>query len=168
MHPRCVALMSSLAVIACSGESVPTAPVDAGSARFAEVAPFARPEPLAQVRKLQLASRSLVLDGTPVPYTLKLRNASGASMQEVWYQIIIEQGENYRGGGGSNAICGGASAELPVGTCEMDATTSVDNSLPGEGTMVPGPAEVVLTLSRGFTTPEVQDVARVRVTLVAP
>ena len=167
MHVRTVVMLSSLAVVACAGESVPTGPVESEAARFAQVAAAAK-STLAQVRKVQLDSRSLILDGTGVPYTLKLRNPTGATMSEVWYQVIIEQGASYRGGGGSNVNCSSTLGELPPGNCEMPFGTSVDNNLPGEGTLVPGPADWVLTLSRGFAAPEVQDVVRVRVTLVAP
>lgn len=167
MHVRTVVMLSSLAVVACAGESVPTGPAESEVARYAEAA-AATKSSLAQVRKVQLDSRSLVLDGTGVPYTLKLRNPTGATMSEVWYQVIIEQGANYRGGGGSNVSCGGTFGELPPGNCEMQFGTSVDNNLPGGGTLVPGPADWVLTLSRGFAAPEEQDVVRLRVTLVAP
>lgn len=168
MRVRVAAVFSSVVAIACSAESVPTGPETSLAPQFAEAQLAASKSGLALVRKLQLSSRNLILDGTPVPYVVKLHNPTNETMSEVWYQVIIEQGANYRGGGGSNANCTTVSADLPPGTCTMDFTTSVNNELPGEGTMVPGPANLVLTLSRGFEAPVVQDVVTLRVVLVAP
>jgi hypothetical protein len=168
MRIRTAAVFSALAAIACTGESIPTGPDGSSTPQFAEAQVAASKSTLAQVRKLQLSSRSIILDGTAVPYTVKLFNPTSETMSEVWYQVIIEQGANYRGGGGSNANCTTVSADLPPGTCTMDFGTSANNELPGEGTLVPGPADLVLTLHRGYATPVVQDVETVRVILVAP
>ena len=168
MRFRVAALLSSVAAIACSGESGPTGPDGSLTPQFAEAQLAASKSALAQVRKLQLSSRTLVLDGTPVPYVVRLLNPTNETMSEVWYQVMIEQGANNRGGGGSNANCTTTSAELPPGTCDMEFGTSANNELPGDGTLVPGPANLVLTLHRGFAAPVVQDVETVRVVLVAP
>ena len=168
MRLRVAAVFSSVVAIACSAESVPTGPDGSLAPQFAEAPLAAAKSGLAQVRKLQLSSRTLILDGTGVPYVVKLFNPTNQTMSEVWYQVIIEQGTNYRGGGGSNANCTTVSADLPPGTCTMEFGTSVNNNLPGEGTMVPGPANLVLTLSRGYAAPVVQDIVTLRVMLVAP
>lgn len=168
MRIRVAAVLSSLAAIACSAESGPTGPDGSLAPQLVQAQAAPSKSVLAQVRKLQLSSRSMVLDGTSVPYVVKLFNPTNETMSEVWYQVIIEQGANYRGGGGSNANCTDVSADLPPGTCTMDFSTLVNNELPGEGTMVPGPANLVLTLSRGFEPSVVQDVVTLRVVLVAP
>ena len=136
MRIRVAAVLSSLAAIACSGESVPTGPDVSLAPQFAQAQAAPAKSMLAEVRKLQLSSRTMVLDGTPVPYVVKLFNPTNQTMSEVWYQVMIEQGAN--------------------------------NELPGDGTLVPGPANLVLRLSRGFEAPVLQDVVTMRVVLVAP
>ena len=168
MRIRVAAVFSSVAVLACSADSVPTGPDGSLAPQYTEAQLAGSKSDLAQVRKLQLSSRTLILDGTGVPYVVKLFNPTNQTMSEVWYQVIIEQGANYRGGGGSNANCTAVSADLPPGTCTMDFGTSVNNELPGDGTMVPGPANLVLTLHRGYEAPVVQDVVTLREVLAAP
>ena len=168
MRARVAAVFSSVVAIACSAESVPTGPDGSLAPQFAEAPLAAAKSGLAQVRKLQLSSRTLILDGTGVPYVVKLFNPTNQTMSEVWYQVMIEQGANNRGGGGSNANCTPASADLPPGICTMEFGTSANNELPGDGTLVPGPANLVLRLSRGYEAPVLQDVVTMRVVLVAP
>lgn len=157
--------LTVLGVLACAEPTGPGAPSQTIAAALepAAVGPRA-----ASIRRLSLESKTIVLDGTAVPYTVTLRNPNRTEMIETFLQAEVVQGSSYRGAAGANVDCGAGQAVLPAGTCTMSWLVATSNGAAGEGTLVPGPAELVLTLWQGFSTPVAQDVVRVRVTLENP
>lgn len=157
--------LAILGVIACADPTGPGAP--AGTIATA-IEPAAVGPRTASSRRLSLESKTIVLDGTAVPYTVTLRDPNRIEMVETFLQAEVVQGSSYRGAAGANVDCGAGQGVLPAGTCTMSWLVATSNGAAGEGTLVPGPAELVLTLWQGFTVPVAQDVVRVRVTLVNP
>ena len=165
--PAALGLFALLALSGCSDQATAPAPPPGDGLQTAAVTATAAPVRGVEIRRLALGSKKFILDGTPVSYTVTVRNP-GAAIPEVFLQGMVLQAGADRGAGGLNANCGAGDAVLPSGTCSMDWTAVANNDLPGTGTLVPGPAEFVLTLSQGFTTPVVLDEERVRIMLVAP
>ena len=164
---RALGLLALTALAGCSDHTTaPAASADAGL-RPAAVTAAAAPVRSVEIRKLSLGSKKLIFDGTPVSYTVTVRNP-GPDLPEVFLQAMVLQGGAYRGAGGLNANCGGGDAVLPSGTCTMEWTAAADNANPGDGTLVPGPADFVLTLYQGFSAPVALDEVGVRIVLVAP
>lgn len=158
----------ALAVLGSVSCAEPTGPAARDQSIALAVEPAAAGTRTATIRRLVLSSKTIILDATPVPYAVTIRNPNRTEMTEVFLQGEIVQAGGYRGAGGFNVDCGAGQAVLPAGTCTLDFTVGTSNGSAGEGTLVPGPAEFVLTLYQGFATPVPQDVQRVRVTLVNP
>jgi hypothetical protein len=164
---RVLGLLALTALAGCSDHTTaPVPPADEGL-QPAAVTAAAAPVRSVEIRRLSLGSKKLRLDGTAVPYTVTLRNP-GAELQNVFLQGMVLQGGADRGAGGVYVLCGADFGVLPSGTCSLDWSASVDNNLPGTGTLVPGPAEFALTLWQGNETSVALDEVRVRITLVAP
>ncbi len=157
-----------LALLVTAACAEPTGPGTRDEALAFAVEPTAAGARTAAIRRLSLSSRTVILDATPVPYTVTMRNPTLIAMPEMFLQGEIVQAGGYRGAGGINVECGAGQGILPAGTCTMEWTVATSNESGGEGTLVPGSAEFVLTLYQGFSNPVAQDVARARVTLVAP
>jgi hypothetical protein len=164
---RTLALLALTALAGCGDHITAPAPAADDGLNPAAVTAAAAPVRSVEIRKLSMGSKKLTLDGTAVPYTVTLRNP-GAELQEVFLQGMVLQAGADRGAGGVYVLCGAAPGVLPSGTCSMEWTASVDNNLPGTGTLVPGPAEFVLTLWQGNETTVALDEVRVRIMLVAP
>ena len=115
---------------------------------------------------VNLASSSLVIDGARVSYTVTLQN-KGGSVSNVSLQGAVVQGSVSQPAGGLAANCLPTSpGVVPKGSCQMTFTAGASNAN-GGGTLVPGPASFVLTMSldaAGVST--VLDQSSVPVTLV--
>jgi hypothetical protein len=164
---RALPFLALTALAGCGDHITAPAPAADDGLNPAAVTAAAAPVRSVEIRKLSMGSKKLIFDGTPVSYTVTVRNP-GPDLSEVFLQAMVLQGGAYRGAGGVNANCGAGDAVLPSGTCSIEWTAGADNGNPGDGTLVPGPAEFVLTLSQGFTTPVVLDEVRARIVLVAP
>lgn len=117
---------------------------------------------------LNLTSSSLVIGGARVGYSVTVEN-KGQSVSNVVLQGAIVQGSVSQPAGGFSASCVPSQpGVVPKGSCQMTFTAGASNAN-GGGTLVPGPASFVLTMSLsagGVST--VLDQASVPVTLVAP
>ena len=164
---RTLGVLAFAALAGCSDHTTGPVPAADDGLQPAAVTAAAAPVRSVEIRKLTMSSKRLRLDGTSVSYTATLRNPD-AELQNVFLQGMVLQGGADRGAGGVYVLCGAGVGVLPSGTCAVDWTASVDNSLPGTGTLVPGPAEFVLTLWQGNETSVALDEVRVRITLVAP
>ena len=115
---------------------------------------------------VNLASSSLVIGGARVSYTVTIQN-KGGSVPNVSLQGAIVQGSVSQPAGGTAANCLPTSpGVVPKGSCQMTFTAGASNAN-GGGTLVPGPATFVLTMSLdagGVST--VMDQESVPVTLV--
>jgi hypothetical protein len=158
----------ALAVLASVACAEPTSPGAPAQDIAAAVEPAAVGPRTASIRRLSLDSKTIILDATPVPYTVTLRNPNRTEMTETFLQAEVIQGSSYRGAGGINVECGAGDAVLPAGNCTMEWLVATSHEGGGEGTMVPGPAELVVTLYQGFLNPVAQDAIRIRVTLANP
>ena len=95
---------------------------------------------------VNLASSSLIIGGASVSYTVTVQNRGG-SVSNVSLQGAIVQGPVSQPAGGFAANCLPPSpGVVPKGSCQMTFTTSASNAN-GGGTLVPGPASFVLTMS---------------------
>ena len=160
--------MFAVAALAGCSDSTTAPPVGPGDGpQPASLTAAAAPVRTVEIRRLALSSKKFILDGTPIAYKVTIRNP-GPDLSEVFLQGMVLQGDADRGAGGLNANCGAGDAVLPSGTCSMEWTATANNDLPGFGTLVPGPAEFVLTLSQGYATPAVLDEVQARIVLVAP
>jgi hypothetical protein len=114
-----------------------------------------------------LASSSLVIGGARVGYSVTVEN-KGQTVSNVSLQGAIVQGAVSQPAGGFAASCVPSQpGVVPKGSCEMTFTAGASNAN-GGGTLVPGPASFVLTMSLdagGGST--VLDQKSVPVTLVA-
>ena len=115
---------------------------------------------------VNLTSSSLVIGGARVSYSVTIENRGG-SVSNVSLQGAIVQGSVSQPAGGFAASCVPTSAGVvPKGSCQMTFTAGASNAN-GGGTLVPGPATFVLSMSLsagGVST--VVDQASVPVTLV--
>lgn len=116
---------------------------------------------------LNLSSSSLVIGGARVSYTVTLQN-KGSSVSDVALQGAIVQGSVSQPAGGTAANCVPTSpGVVPKGSCQMTFTAGASNAN-GGGTLVPGPASFVLTMSVGVgSAATVVDQRSVPVTLLA-
>jgi hypothetical protein len=116
---------------------------------------------------VNLASSSLVIGGDRVSYTVTIEN-KGSTVSNVSLQGAIVQGSVSQPAGGFAASCVPSQpGVVPKGSCQMTFTAGASNAN-GGGTLVPGPASFVLTMSLdagGLST--VLDTKSVPVTLVA-
>ncbi|MFL5617327.1 MAG: hypothetical protein ACJ79A_02900 [Gemmatimonadaceae bacterium] len=116
---------------------------------------------------VNLSSSSLLIGGANVSYTVTVEN-KGSSVSDVTLQGAIVQGAVSHLAGGFAANCPPSpTGVVPKGSCQMTSTTNASNAS-GVGTLVPGPANFVLTMSLnagGVST--VVDQTSVPVTLVA-
>jgi hypothetical protein len=116
---------------------------------------------------VNLASSSLVIGGDRVSYTVTIEN-KGSTVSNVSLQGAIVQGSVSQPAGGFAASCVPSQpGVVPKGSCQMTFTAGASNAN-GGGTLVPGPANFVLTMSLdagGLST--VLDTKSVPVTLVA-
>jgi hypothetical protein len=121
------------------------------------------------ISNLVLSFTSLVINGTSGDYTVTLQNPTTGDQSLLLVQGYVTQGTAYRGAGGTNVLCGSASGTLPPGTCSFSFTAGVNNSLPGNGALVAGPAVFRLELlkSDGVTT-TVLDSREVAIMLTGP
>jgi hypothetical protein len=95
---------------------------------------------------VNLSTSSLVIGGATVSYTVTVEN-KGSSVSGVTLQGAIVQGTANHPAGGFAANCPpNTSGVVPKGSCQMASTTSASNAN-GVGTLVPGPANFVLTMS---------------------
>ena len=119
------------------------------------------------IAAVNLASSSLSIGGPSVSYTVTVEN-KGGTVSNVSLQGSIVQGSVSQPAGGFAANCPpNPTGVVPKGSCQMTFTTSASNAN-GGGTLVPGPATFVLTMSLnagGVST--VLDQESVPVTLVA-
>ena len=164
---RAIGVFALAALAGCSDHTTAPVPVNDDGLQPAAVTAAAAPVRPVEIRKLSMSSKKMSLDGTGVPYTVTLRNP-GAELQEVFLQGIVLQEGADRGAGGIYVLCGADFGVLPSGTCAVEWTAGVSNDLPGTGTLVPGPAEFVLTLFQGNAATVALDEVRVKITLVAP
>ena len=116
---------------------------------------------------INLSSPSLVIGGASVSYTVTVEN-KGSTVSDVSLQGAIVQGAVSHPAGGFAANCpSSATGVVPKGSCQMTFMTSASNAS-GTGTLVPGPASFVLTMSLGAGgASTVVDQQSVPVTLVA-
>jgi len=116
---------------------------------------------------VNLSSSSLVIGGASVSYTVTVEN-KGSTVSDVSLQGAIVQGAVSHPAGGFAANCPpNPTGVVPKGSCQMTFTASASNAN-GAGTLVPGPASFVLTMSLGAGgTSTVIDQKSVPVTLVA-
>jgi hypothetical protein len=116
---------------------------------------------------INLSSSSLTIGGASVSYTVTIEN-KGSTVSDVSLQGAIVQGAVSHPAGGFAASCPPSpTGAVPKGSCQMTFTTSASNAN-GAGTLVPGPASFVLTMSLGAGgTSTVVDQKSVPVTLVA-
>jgi hypothetical protein len=116
---------------------------------------------------INLASSSLTIGGASVSSTVTIEN-KGSTVSDVSLQGAIVQGAVSHPAGGFAANCPpNAAGVVSKGSCQMTFTTSASNAN-GAGTLVPGPASFVLTMSLGAGgVSTVVDQRSVPVTLVA-
>ena len=116
---------------------------------------------------LNLSSSSLAIGGPNVGYTVTVEN-KGSDVSGVTLQGAIVQGTVSHPAGGFAASCPpNPTGVVPKGSCQMTLTTRASNAN-GVGTLVPGAASFVLTLSLGAAgATTVIDQQSVPVTLVA-
>jgi hypothetical protein len=117
-----------------------------------------------------LTATSFTIGGSGVAYTAKLTNG-GTSAAGISVQSYIEQsGTNVaqRAAGETLVSCGGAAGVLPTTTttpCTVSTAASASNTNDGTGTLVAGPATLVVRLRQGTT---VLESSSFDITLVAP
>jgi hypothetical protein len=116
---------------------------------------------------VNLASNTLVIGGARVSYTVTVEN-KGGTVSNVSLQGAIVQGSVSQPAGGLAANCLPTSpGVVPKGSCQMTFTAGASNTN-GGGTLVPGPATFVLTMSLDAGgVSSVLDQESVPVTLVA-
>jgi hypothetical protein len=95
---------------------------------------------------VNLSTSSLVIGGANVGYTVTVEN-KGSTVSGVTLQGAIVQGAVNHPAGEFAANCPpNTTGVVPKGSCQMTSTTSASNAN-GVGTLVPGPANFVLTMS---------------------
>jgi hypothetical protein len=114
---------------------------------------------------ISLATTSFVINGGRASYTATVYNPTGAALSGVFVQGWMDQGTTSRAAGGTTVACGGASGELPPGSCVVSFTLGASNTAAGDGLLVAGGATFRLQLIQDAT---VLDTKTVPVTLVAP
>ena len=116
---------------------------------------------------VNLSASSLVIDGARVSYTVTVEN-KGTSVSDVALQGAIVQGSVSQPAGGFAASCPpNPTGVVPKGSCQMTFTAGASNAN-GGGTLVPGAASFVLTMSSGAgSAATVADQQSVPVTLTA-
>lgn len=92
-----------------------------------------------------LPGGALVIDGAPWYYAATFSNRTTSTRSNVALQAWIEQGAARRAAGGQLVSCAAATGALPFGTCIAGANgVSASNASAGRGTLVPGPAGLVV------------------------
>jgi hypothetical protein len=95
---------------------------------------------------VNLSTSSLVIGGANVGYTVTVEN-KGSTVSGVTLQGAIVQGAANHPAGEFAANCPpNTTGVVPKGSCQMTSTTGASNAN-GVGTLVPGPANFVLTMS---------------------
>jgi hypothetical protein len=95
---------------------------------------------------VNLSTSSLVIGGANVGYTVTVEN-KGSTVSGVTLQGAIVQGAVNHPAGEFAANCPpNTTGVVPKGSCQMTSTTGASNAN-GVGTLVPGPANFVLTMS---------------------
>jgi len=125
------------------------------------------PRPL--VAGLAPTTNTLVIGGTAVAYAATIVN-SGPALQNVQAMCWITQPSSQRYDGKWITNFGGAPDVLPNGSTQVTGTVVASNTQPGNGTLVPGPAniEFSLWLMTGNGQGQQIDKRVVQVTLVSP
>ena len=111
-----------------------------------------------------LFSTNVELEGS-VNYNLTLWNNTGSDLNNVAFNVHIEQGTASRTAGGAVVFCPQFTGVLPPSSCTMQWEFGVSNANPGTGTLVAGPATAVLTVSRGT---DVLDTRTQEITITPP
>jgi hypothetical protein len=100
-----------------------------------------------KVTKFQLATNTMRIDGPAVTGKASVSNSGVAIPSGVSIQAMITQGNASREGANSPLVCVDAPGDvgkLPAGNCDLAVSAVVSNSSPGNGTLVPGAATIVL------------------------
>ena len=124
-----------------------------------------------RLTSVTMSSNTLAIGGPFVDYSASiLSNSTGVTLTGVSLQNWIEQGTARRAASGSIVNCGLAGGSIAPGTCVMPFgaganTTTAD----GTGTLVPGPATLVVQLLQSTSGPDVlYDEERIPITLAGP
>lgn len=138
---------------ACSEPTTPTAaPVGANTVLAA--APNANTK--VKVKQLQLSANTLRIDGPAVTAQVSIGNSGTAFTGGISLRGEITQGAASRQAANLPTQCnpGDDPGFLPGGTCNMTFDAQASNAAPGSGTLVPGPATLILHVIQTVGTTE--------------
>jgi hypothetical protein len=130
------------AVVSCSESTVPTRILTPETASLATGGNMR-----VKVKTFQLATNTLRIDGPAVAATASVSNSGGAIPSGVSLQAMITQGNASREAANTPLVCvdsPGDVGKLPAGNCDLAVSAMASNSSPGNGTLVPGAATLVL------------------------
>jgi hypothetical protein len=140
--PTGLLVAGALLAVACTDRRTTTSPLSPSDAPSAAQGGNAR----VKVAKLQLSSNTLRIDGPAVTALVSISNSGPAIQTNISLRAEIVQGETTSQAATGPTQCnpGDAPGFLPTGGCNMSIPITASSTALGTGTLVPGPAVLVM------------------------
>lgn len=120
------------------------------------------PPPTPIISGITLGSSNVTLDGPATGYTITIKNQNINTFSKMNLTLSILQGGHGFGVGGGQVACGGASGDIPTGTCTITGTFSATSA----AGLVAGAATLQVQLFQFSTSITIFDTETVPITIV--